>query len=85
MSNQGATLAINLILANLLGRTAFGEYAIIYASVLTVVAISTLGIGSSATKYVAEFRLVDKERTARILGLCSATATASIMSRVPQG
>jgi len=77
VSNQGATLAINLILANLLGRTAFGEYAIIYASILTVAAISTLGVGSSATKYVAEFRLVDKERTTRILGLCSAAATAT--------
>ena len=75
--NQGGTLAINLILANLLGRSAFGEYAIIYTSILTVAAISTLGVGSGATKFVAEFRLVDKERTSRILGLCSAAATAT--------
>ena len=73
--NQGGTLAVNLILANLLGRTAFGEYAIIYTTILTVTTISGLGVGSSATKYIAEFRLIDKQKAARVLRLCSATAT----------
>jgi O-antigen/teichoic acid export membrane protein len=75
--NQGSTLAINVILANLLGRHAFGEYSIIYSTILTISTISTLGVGSSATKYIAEFRLVDKKRTAHVLGLCSATAGAT--------
>ena len=40
-------------------------------TLLTLSGVAQLATGFAATKYVAEFRFVDKERTGRILGLCS--------------
>jgi len=74
--NQGGTLIVNIIVANILGRDIFGEYAIIQNTLLTMSAIAQLATGYTATKYVAEFRSIDREKTGRILGLCSAVSTA---------
>jgi len=68
---QGSIFATNIIIANILGRDVFGEYAMLYSTVLTVSVIAQVATGITATKYVAEFRAVDKHRTGRILGLCS--------------
>ncbi len=69
--NQGSTFAVNVIIANLLGREVFGEYAMIQSTLVTLAAIAQLAAGYTATKYVAEFRSTDRQKTGRILGLCS--------------
>jgi len=74
--NGGSTLLVNIIIANLLGRKAFGEFAIVQNTILTFSSVASLANGFTATKYVAEFRSVDKERTGRILGLCSSLSLA---------
>ena len=69
--NGGSTLLVNIIIANLLGRKVFGEFAIVQNTILTLSSVASLANGFTATKYVAEYRSVDKEKTGRILGLCS--------------
>jgi FkbM family methyltransferase len=74
--NQGSTFVVNIVVANLLGRQIFGEYAIVQNTLVAVSVFVQLGIGYVATKYVAEFRSTDRERAGRILGmLCGLSIT----------
>lgn len=74
--NGGSTFLVNIVVANLLGRQIFGEFAIVQNTLLTLSTVASLGTGFTATKYVAEFRSVDKLKTGRIVGLCSALSLA---------
>jgi O-antigen/teichoic acid export membrane protein len=74
--NSGSTFLVNIAVANLLGREIFGEFAMIQSTLLTFSNVAALATGFTATKYVAEFRLVDKAKTGRILGLCSILSLA---------
>ncbi len=67
--NQGSTFAVNIIVANLLGRQVFGEYAMVQGTLATMALISQLAAGYTATKYVAEFRSTDPRRAGGILGM----------------
>lgn len=71
MFSQGSTFLCNIIIANILGRAVFGEFGMIQNTILTVAGVAQLAAGYAATKFVAEFCLTDKEKTGRILGLCS--------------
>jgi len=76
VSNQGSTFAINIIIARILGRQVFGEYSMVLATLLSIVGLVQLSMGYTATKYVAEFRSTDREKTGRILGLCTVVSIA---------
>jgi O-antigen/teichoic acid export membrane protein len=62
----------------------FGELGIINSTIGMVGVFAGFGLGMTATKYIAEFRDRDKERTGRILGLSQVTAISfgSIMALV---
>ena len=68
---QGSVFVTNLVLARMLGKEAFGEFAMIQSTLLTLASVAQIATGFTVTKYVAEFRDVDKLRTGRVLGLCS--------------
>src|SRR5437764_944488 len=79
--NQGSTLAVNVMVAHSLSRHVFGEYSMLQSTMLTMAAIAQLAMGSTATKYVAEFRSSDQAKTGRILGLCAVvSATAACIA-----
>lgn len=69
---QGSVFLTALLLARLLGKETFGEFGMVQSTLLTLVTIAQVSTGFTATKYVAEFRDVDKMRAGRVLGLCSA-------------
>jgi O-antigen/teichoic acid export membrane protein len=71
-SNQGSTLLVNILLANVLGQYAFGRYAIVLSTVQTTSMMAGLAMGYTATKYLAEFRVADPPRASRVLAFCSA-------------
>ena len=75
--NQGSTLVVNIVVANLLGRQAFGEYTMVLATVSTLATLGQLSMGYTATKHVAEFRSSDPDRASRIMGLCAVLSTAA--------
>ena len=78
--NQGSTLVVNIVVANLLGRESFGHYTIILATVATVASLGQLSMGYTATKHVAEFRTTERERTSRILALCGTISAAAAVT-----
>ena len=68
--NQGSTLIANIIVARILMKQGFGQYAMVQSTLLTVATLSQLATGYTASKYVAEYRSIDPERTGRLMGLC---------------
>jgi O-antigen/teichoic acid export membrane protein len=77
VTSQGATFGTNVLVANILGRTAFGEYAMVSNTIASASLFGQCATGYTALKYLAEFRIVDKPRAGRVLALCSAISTAS--------
>jgi O-antigen/teichoic acid export membrane protein len=69
--NQGSSLIASVLVARILLQQSFGEYAMILSTLQTMAGLSQMAIGYTASKYVAEFRCVDRLRTGRIMGLCS--------------
>jgi O-antigen/teichoic acid export membrane protein len=74
--NQGSTLLVNILVARILMKRIFGEYAMVQMTLLTVATLSQLATGYTASKYIAEYRSRDPERAGRIMGLCSVVSVA---------
>ncbi len=71
---QGSTLVLNLILANLWGLRAFGQFAIVQSTVTAFTSGAQAIVATTATRYVAELRTREPQRAGRVLGLCAAVA-----------
>ncbi|MDE3136086.1 MAG: oligosaccharide flippase family protein [Acidobacteriota bacterium] len=71
--SRGSLLAASVVCARLLGEAGFGALGMIQSTVGMFGVFAGLGLGLTATKYVAEFRRSDPEHAGRILRL-SATA-----------
>jgi O-antigen/teichoic acid export membrane protein len=70
-------LAAFIFVARMLGKTSYGELGIIRSTVGMFGIFGGLGLGLTATKYVAELRERDPERAGRILGLSMRVALFS--------
>ncbi|MBI5641477.1 MAG: oligosaccharide flippase family protein [Nitrospirae bacterium] len=75
--SRGLALLASIVVARLLGKTGFGELGIIQSTVGMFGLFAGLGLGVTATKYVAEFRQKDPEKAGRIIGLSFFVALAS--------
>lgn len=75
--SQGLTVAASVVAARLLGKEAFGELGIIQSTVAMCAVFAGMGLGITATKYVAEYRLTDPARAGRIVALVFAAAVVS--------
>jgi O-antigen/teichoic acid export membrane protein len=67
-------LGSSIILARILGKVPFGELGTIQSTVGLFGAFAGLGIGITATKYVAEFRETEPARCGRVIGFSLAAA-----------
>jgi O-antigen/teichoic acid export membrane protein len=74
---QGSTFLANIIIANMLGKQQFGEFSMVLSTMFTFSGIAQLALGITATKYVAEYRFIDKAKAGRLLGLCSTVTFVS--------
>jgi O-antigen/teichoic acid export membrane protein len=72
--NQGSTLLANIVIARLLERARFGEFALVLSTTQALVSLGGLGMGYTATKFLAELRGRQHARAERILGLCQTLA-----------
>jgi O-antigen/teichoic acid export membrane protein len=68
--SRGLTLISYVIVARLLGTAGFGEFSAVQTTVGTILVIAGLGLGMTATKYVAELRYTDPGSAARMIALC---------------
>jgi O-antigen/teichoic acid export membrane protein len=73
--SRGLTLAAAIACARLLGKVGFGELGILQSTVGTFGVFAGLGLGLTATKFVAEFRERDTYKVGRILALSAVAAT----------
>lgn len=74
---QALRMAAGVVTARILGRSVYGEYGMLNNTVGTFGLFAGLGLGITATKYVAEFRAKAPARAGRIIGLTSQTALVS--------
>lgn len=77
VTSRGLMLIASILVARMLGKTGFGELGIIQSTVGMFGVFAGFGLGLTATKYVAEFRIYDPERAGRIIGLSGLVAMAT--------
>lgn len=75
--SRGLALLAWILVPRMLGATAFGELGIIQGTVGLFATFAGLGLGLTATRYVAEFRVKDPARAGRIIAFSTLTATAT--------
>jgi O-antigen/teichoic acid export membrane protein len=74
---QGGTFISGVIAARLLGRSSFGELAIIQSTVGTIAVFGSLTLALTTTKHVAEYRHTAPDRAGRIIALSTAMTVCS--------
>lgn len=88
--SQSLMLLTSIIAARILGREQFGEYGIVISTVGMFSIFAGFGLGTTATKFVAEFKHTDPARAGRIIAMSSlvaigtgAVATAVLLAIAP--
>lgn len=69
VASQGFPMIAAIITARLLGKIGYGQLGIINSTIILFSTFAGLGLGITATKYIAQFHQTDPERTGRIIGL----------------
>lgn len=77
VANQGSSFLSNVLIANIVGRVAYGKYATVANTLLSISSIAQLATGYTVTKYIAEFRFTNPARAGRVMQLCSYVAAVS--------
>ena len=67
--SKGLIFVAWVLVARILGSDGYGQFGIIRSTVLMFTTFAGFNLGITASKYVAELKLNNKERTGRILGL----------------
>lgn len=68
---RGLIFFTSIVVARLLKREGFGELGIIRSTIDMFVAFAGFGLGLTTTKFVAQFKHTNKEKTGRIIHLSS--------------
>jgi len=71
---NGTMLIVGIILSHILGKYYYGQYGMIRSTINMFIVFSSFALGTTATKYVAEYRLTNKLKTERIINLSIITA-----------
>jgi len=69
VASRALTLVSSIIVARLLGKECYGEVGMVQSTIGLFGVFAGFGLGSTATKYIAEYRLKDPEKAGRILNL----------------
>jgi O-antigen/teichoic acid export membrane protein len=75
--SQGCGFAALVLVARMLGKEGFGELGVIQNTVGMFGVFAGFGLGVTAAKHVAEFRLKDPVKVGRIMTLCALFAVGS--------
>lgn len=65
--SRGLMLIASIIVARILGKEVYGEFGIIRSTVNMFFVFAGFGLGMTATKYVAEYRVSDPDRAGQII------------------
>jgi len=75
--SRGLALVASIAVARILGKEGFGELGIIQSTIGMFQAFAGFGLGLTATKYVAEYRLNNVSRAGRIIALSEFVAVGT--------
>lgn len=75
--NKGFATISSILVARFLGTTLFGEYGMINSTISMFATFAGLGLGITATKFIAEFKETNKAKVERVLGLTNLFAIIS--------
>jgi O-antigen/teichoic acid export membrane protein len=71
------SLVSSILVARMLGKAGVGELGVIQSTVGILSAFAGLGMGLTATKFVAEYRTTDPQRAGAMLGISASLSWAS--------
>lgn len=74
---QGCSFLTMVLLARVMGREPFGQFALIQSTMVSLTTVSGLGLGITATKYVSQYRVSNPAKAGRILGLSALITLAA--------
>lgn len=82
MISRGLMLGASVLVARMLGKTGYGELGMIKSTVGMFGVFAGFGLGLTAIKHVAEFRMSDPARAGRIIGISGlfAMVTGGLMA-----
>ena len=89
--SQGAALLLSIVTARLLGKGPYGAFGMVQSTAGVFGTFAGMGLGVTATKYVAELRWVDARRAGRIatltllVALCSGLASGLTLILLSRG
>lgn len=69
-----------IMLARILGKNSFGEFALVQSTLGVAGLMAGLGLGSTATRFTAQFTHADYDRAGKTIGLITITSAATILS-----
>lgn len=75
--SQGLMIVASIVVARILGKLEYGELGMVRSTVNMFSIFAGFGLGLTATKYIAEFRTRDTEKTAKIIGLTTIFAVVT--------
>lgn len=75
--SRGLNFLSYVIIARIVGKVEYGEFGIIQSTVGMFAVFAGLGLGLTSTKYISEYREIDKDKAGRIIGLSSTAAIVS--------
>lgn len=80
--SQASGLLRAILPARILGVSSYGQFVTIQSTLGLVASFAGLGIGTTATRYIAQLRQTDPKRVGRILGFCNilTVVTAGLFS-----
>lgn len=64
---RGMLMLSMMIVARILGKEEYGQLGIIQSSLMMFEAIAALGMGTTTTKHIAEYRNTDKSKVSKII------------------
>jgi len=67
--SRGLMLFASILVARMLGREVYGEFGMIRTTLNMFLVFAGFGLGMTATKHVAEFRVTDPTRAGRIMAI----------------
>lgn len=71
-----------ILVARVLGKTSFGEFGLIQATVGVTGLMAGLGLGETATRFVAQYAATDPDRAGRIIGLVMQISWGTVLLAV---
>jgi O-antigen/teichoic acid export membrane protein len=68
---QSASFTASVVAARSLGKETFGQFALVQTTVAAFSTLASLGLGTTAMKFVSEYRTRDPRKAGLIMGLSS--------------